>query len=341
MIRKTAPLLLAAALAAPAATASAADPMPTPDCHGIQVTDKTGDSVNGVDPSLGSGSPSSDLVAGWFTYDPASNKATANIQVANLTLGEVDPPYDAISWEFQFTAAGNARYVRAFEDISGATKFNWGAPRAITDDQTQPSVGGATTGKLFPGPNGVIQIDVPLKDMNIAAGTTLKGLALEVRQWDTFPAATPALPVPVYSVAPIYDSAAGKTPVVLGPCTGPAPVAPAPASGPTASAPAQPARLAVKVTVPKLSAKKVSRKHGFSVKLSGTASKIVARLRQGNLGPDGKVVGSGSLAKLKGKGTLKIKVRGKVRKGAYTLELAGRNADGSAAQGAIGIKLGA
>ena len=58
------------------------DPSSIPDCHGIQVTDKSGDSVNSLDPSLGTGSPSSDLTAGWFTYDAAAGKATANIQVA-------------------------------------------------------------------------------------------------------------------------------------------------------------------------------------------------------------------------------------------------------------------
>ena len=340
MIRKTAPYLLLAALALPVAGASAADPMPTPDCHGIQVTDKSGDSVNGVNPSLGSGSPSSDLIAGWIAYDAAANKATANIQVAKLTAGEIDAPYDGISWEFQFTAGSDARYVRAFQDVSGMTKFNWGAPRAITDDQTAPSVGGTTTGKLFEGDKGVVQIDIPLKDMNIKPGTVLKGLALEVRQWETFPAAVPSLPVPVYSVAPIYDSAAGKS-MTLSACdaTAPAPVAPTTTPAAPGSAPAQPARLAVKVTVPKLTARKVAKAHGFTVKLSGTASKLVAQLRKGNLGPGGKVVGSGRLAALKGKGTLKIKTRGKLAKGTYTLELAGRNADGSSAQGAVGIRI--
>src|SRR4051812_3097254 len=112
MPRLFATLCVGAVLAVPTA-ASAADAMPAPDCHGIQVTDKSGDSVNSVDSSAGTGSPSSDLTAGWFTYDPASGKSTANIQVANLTAGEIDAPYDGISWEFQFTAGKDPRYLRA------------------------------------------------------------------------------------------------------------------------------------------------------------------------------------------------------------------------------------
>jgi hypothetical protein len=332
-------LVLAAVLAAPV-TNAAAD-TPKPDCHGTQVTDKSGDSVNSLDPTLGAGNPSSDLTAGWFTYDAASGKATANIQVANLTAGEIDAPYDGISWEFQFSAGSNARYLRGFEDISGMTKFTWGEPRAVTDDQTTPRAGGATTGTLFPGANGVIQIDVPLKDMNVAPGTTFKALALEVRQWDTLPAATPSTPLPLYSPAPIYDTATGKSGFTVGPCitVAPPPSTPAPTTPTTPSTPAQAAKLNVKVTVPKLSAKKLAKAKKFTVKLAGNASNLTASLRAGNLGPDGKVVGTGALKALKGKGKLTIKLRGKVRKGTYTLQVSGRNADGSAAAGAVAVKV--
>src|SRR3954469_23911404 len=129
MTRLLALLTLFAALAVPA---SAADPAPAPDCHGINVTDKKGDSVNSLETSQ-AGSPSSDLIAGFITYDPATKKAGANIQVDNLTAGEVDPPFDAISWEFAFSVDGKApRYVRAYQDISGIVKYNWGEPRAVT-----------------------------------------------------------------------------------------------------------------------------------------------------------------------------------------------------------------
>jgi hypothetical protein len=298
------------------------------------VTDKAGDSANSLEPSQ-AGSPSSDLTAGWISYDAAGGKATANIRVAELTLGEVDAPYNGISWEFAFTAGKGARYVRAFQDIAGITKFSWGEPRAITDDQTAPRAGGPTTGKLFPGKDGVIQIDVPLKDMGIAAGTALKGLALEVRQWVTMPASAPTLPVPFYSPAPIYDTATGKG-MELSPCAAaPAPVAPlAGAPAPPAATSASPATLGVKATVPKITAKKLNRARKLTVSLSGTASKLVVTLRKG-----GKVVGSGRLASLKGSGRLTLKLRGKLKQGAYTLELAGDNAEGRAATGRYAVRI--
>src|SRR4051794_21250856 len=143
-------LALTTIFAALAIPASAADPAPTPDCHGIQVTDKQGDSHNTLPGAEGeAGSPSSDLIAGFMTYDAASGKAGANIQVDNLTAGEIDAPYDAISWEFSFTVDSKPRYVRAYQDVSGTVKYNWGEPRAVTDDQTAPRVGGNTTGALF------------------------------------------------------------------------------------------------------------------------------------------------------------------------------------------------
>ena len=91
--------VLIALLALPAATASAQEATPTPDCRGMQVTDKEGDSANAV--TGDAGSPSSDLIGGFIRYD--GTKATANIQVANLTEGEVDPPYVAIGWEMAST----------------------------------------------------------------------------------------------------------------------------------------------------------------------------------------------------------------------------------------------
>src|SRR4051812_35919277 len=120
-------LALTAIFAALAIPASAADPAPTPDCHGVQVTDKAGDNTESTTGQTGS--PSSDLIAGFMTFDPASGKIGANVQVANLTAGEIDAPYDAISWEFGFSVDGKARYVRAYEDRTGIVKYTWGEPR--------------------------------------------------------------------------------------------------------------------------------------------------------------------------------------------------------------------
>jgi hypothetical protein len=335
MTRLLALLTIFAALAVPA---SAADPAPTPDCHGINVTDKKGDSANSLETSQ-TGSPSSDLIAGFLTYNPASGKAAANIQVDNLTAGEVDAPYDAISWEFSFSVDGKApRYVRAYQDVSGMVKYNWGEPRAVTDDQTTPRAGGTTTGALFPGANGIIHIDIPLADIGIKPGAVLKGLAMEVRQWASLPAAVPNTSAPLYSPAPVYDDAAGKGSFTVGPCTQPAPVAvPGTPSEPVAT-PAAPATLDVKVTVPKLKAAKLRKGRKVALKLKGTASGISAALHKGST-PDGKVVATGKLASLKGSGKLSLKLKAKLAKGKYTLTLAGRNADGRAAAGSLAVRV--
>ena len=139
-------LLLALGLAVPASTATAADPMPVPDCHGQSVKDAEGDSVNSTADS-GPGVKSSDLIGGWVTY--AGGKAQANIQVVELTEGEMNAGYNGISWEMGFST-GQAWTVRGFTDIAGITVFSWSEPRAITDDQTAPRKSGSTTGKLFP-----------------------------------------------------------------------------------------------------------------------------------------------------------------------------------------------
>jgi hypothetical protein len=328
------PLVMLLLLAVPVA---AADPMPTPDCHGINVTDKEGDNVETT--TGNQGSPSTDITGGWLTFDPASGKATANGRVANLTAGEVDPPHDGISWEFGFTTPSGPMYVRGFQDITGMTKWTWGEPRLVTDDQTAPRRTGTTSGALFPGKGGVVQIDIPLKDMGIAVGATLKALTIEVRQWVTLPAAVPSAPpqVPLYSYAPPYDDAAGKGQFLVGPC--PAGSTPAAATPVTTPAVAAPASLGVTVKVGRLSAKKVSKTRRIAIKLSGKATGLQATLRQGAGGPEGRIVAAGKLASLNGAGKLTLKLKGRLKKGRYMLVLTGRNASGQPAEGRLAVKV--
>jgi hypothetical protein len=332
-------LVLTAIFAALAIPASAADPTPTPDCHGTQVSDKSGDNVETTTGTTGN--KSSDLIGGFLTYDPASGKAAANVIVDTLTAGEIDDPYVAISWEFGFSIDGKtARYVRAYQDRTGTVKWTWGEPRAVTDDQTTPRAGGTTTGALFEGKNGVIHIDLPLNDMGIKPGSTLKALTMEVRQWESLPAAIPNTPLPLYSYAPQFDTAAGKSTFTVGPCSAPGPAltpgTPSDAPAPPAAT-QQPATLNVKVKAPKLVAKKLAKTRSIALKLSGTASGITAALHKGSAA--GKVVGTGRLASLKGSGKLRLKLKGKPKKGRYVLTMAGKNADGRAASGAVGLKI--
>jgi hypothetical protein len=100
----------------------------------------------------------------------------------------------------------------------------------------------------------------------------------------------------------------------------------------------RPARLAVKVTVPKLRAKRLAKTRRITVKLRGKATALKAQLRAG-VAPDAKVLGTGRLATLDGSGKLKLKLRGKLKRGRYVLSLTGRNADGAAAEGAVGVRV--
>ncbi len=339
-IRLLTTLTAASVLAVPAA-ASAQGAAPTPGCQGIQITDKAGDSANDLEPSM-TGSPSSDVNAGWVSYD--GSKAFANIQVENLTVGEVDAPFVAVGWEMMMTTTKGAKNVRAYHDHTGITRWTWGTESDPTDPSTAgPS--GTTTGTLFPGKGGVVQIEIPLGEAEFGAtpGSTLKGLGIEVRQWASTPAAVPHTGLPLVFPAPIYDTASGKAPFTLGPCPAtPGPGAPggAPAPAPETPAPgggASQGAFDVKVTVPKLAAKKLAKAKKFTVKLSGNATGITAVVRKKLTG--GKTLASGKLATLKGSGKLTLKTKGKLKKGSYVLVFGGKNAQGQAAQGAVKFKV--
>ena len=332
--------LTASALLALPAGSAFAQAAPTPGCFGVQVTDKAGDNVAQL--TNQQGSPSSDVIAGWITYDGA--KAFANIQVDNLTEGEVDAPYVAIGWEFMMTTAGGNRFVRAYHDRTGITKYTWGEPRVVTEDPVGSGIGGTTTGTLFPGKGGVVQIELPIGEADFGAkpGTVLKGFALEVRQWVSLPAAVPNTGLPLISPAPIFDDAAGKGTVTLGPCPAAATTPGAP-GGPAAPAPVESGAGAsqgsfdVKVKVPRLSARKLAKARKFTVKLSGNATELKAVVRKKVTG--GKTLASGKLATLKGSGQMTLKTKGKLKKGTYVLVFAGKNAQGQAAQGAVKFKV--
>ena len=340
MIPRTLTALTAAALlAVPAATAPAQSAtMPAPGCYGSFATDPAGDSANALQPAA-TGSPSSDLIGGFITYDAAAHKGAVNIQVDNLTAGEVDPPFVAISWEYQVNTAAGARFVRAYQDLSGTVKYSWGEPRAITDDQTAPRVSGDTTGALFPGKGGIIQIELPLGEADFGAkpGTQLKAQALEVRQWISLPAAVPSTGLPLFSPAPIYDTATGKGAFTFAACPAAAPAAPtAPAVAPTPPA-AQRGAFDVKVTIPKLTARKLARAKKFTVKLTGTGSDLVLAVRK-SLKP-GKNLATGKLRSLKGSRKVTLKISRKLKKGTYYLLMSGKNGSGQAAEGGVKFRV--
>ena len=189
--------------------------------------------------------------------------------------------------------------------------------------------------------------------MDIKPGTALKAITLEVRQWVTKPAAIPSPPgVPLYSYAPIFDQATGKGSVELVECSSATPGAP-PTPGGSGVTPPPPVtdnspnsgaeKLALKVKAPKIKAKTVNqkknRRKGLKFKLTGNATRLKAVLKTGTNPLKGKVVAAGKLSKVKRKGTLKLKIKSKLKKGKYTLYITGRNANGKAAEGALTVRV--
>ncbi len=254
--------ITASALLALPASAFAQGATPTPGCLGVQVTDKAGDNV---DQTAGQqGSPSSDVIAAWISYD--GKKAFANIQVDNLTEGEVDAPYVAIGWEMTMTTTKGAKNVRAYHDRTGITRWTWGTEKEVTDPTPVPS--GTTTGTLFPGKGGVIQIELPMAEAEFGA--------------------TPAPGAPGGPAAPAPSEPGTGTP-----------------AGPGRQS--SQADLGVKATVGKLAAKKLAKAKKFTVKLSGDASALTAVVRKKASGGKTLASGKLATLKGSGKLTLKTK----------------------------------
>jgi len=325
--------LLAAAAAALLATPAWAAPVPG--CAGTAFTDAAGDATDSTVPGPGSpGQPNLDVLAGWFLDDAGT--VTANIQVANLNT-DVPVTATGVDWYMIWTnAAGELKFVRASVAPGGDPVFSYGSV-TVTDANTLYQDEGEASGQFFSGPNGVVQIQVPA---DLAGGTLKAPHALTSAEQSFSSDVVSVGNLPTADNAP--DEGGGQdytvgtcsstptttsTPDVGGPppvATTPAGQAPSSSSGSSAPA-ARPA--ALRLTVRRASARTVSRRHALTVGVATTAplTKVTALL----LDRRGKKVATGALARLSGKGTLKLRVRRTLRKGAYTLRVTGRDGSGT------------
>ena len=128
------------------------------------------------------------------------------------------------------------------------------------------------------------------------------------------------------TTTPVSGTPAGGT-------TPPATTAPAPPTGP--------ATLDLKVTAPKLSARKLFKRRAFAVRLQAgeRITGLSAKLRKGKA-----TLGSGKLAAVgPGVGTLKVKLTRKaakrLKKGTYQLSFSGTKSDGRTASGAVSLRV--
>jgi hypothetical protein len=195
---------------------------------------------NGV--SFGEASPAVDLTEIFFTQK--GGKAYLNARVVDLSM-TITEPWVSHWYIFTFKAGGDAvRRIDAIVDQRGTPIFTYGTDRPDVTDPS-PSYEGNTTGTFHEGPNGVIEIEIPVEAMGLA-GKKLTALTGQTRV-GTRPAQVVPAPVGIRYVAPIADDANGKgTFEPTGTCVpeGGAPVAPGtdvPVGTPAAPQPAAPA----------------------------------------------------------------------------------------------------
>ena len=341
MNRRRTSVIALAALAAGAAitvpSASAVDETkPSVACYGQYFVDKKGDQASAAPGAQPGGRDNLDYTGGFFKFDAAKGDeaSTLNLQIADLSK-TIPAGATALSWYAATGQADGDQWLRALTDFTGVVSFEYGH-FTIVGPQTQSLRDGATQGAFFEGPDGVIQIVLP-KDGLGKPGTALKAMNIigyEARQVLPGASPTPAKGGLLYEV----DTAAGKGVHTVGsPCPSSSPATPAAEtpSGPVTAPPAAGGK-DLPVTVSTKSAKAKSARKGLKVKLSSTEplTAVGAQLVKGN-----KVFGTGKLAKLDGKATLKLKIKGKPKKGTYRLDLVGTDASGARRFKAAAIKL--
>ena len=316
------------------------DSKPAVACYGQYFTDKKGDQASEAPGAQGDARENLDFTGAFFKYDAskAEQASTLNIQIANLSK-TIPNGATATSWYVATGAADGDQWVRALTDFTGVVSYEYGH-FTIVGPQTQSLRDGATQGNFFEGPDGVIQLVLPADGLG-KPGTTVKPLsftAYEARQVLPGASPTPAKGGLLYEV----DTAAGKgTHVVGAPCpAGGAPAAPAPSTTTTTTTPApQPGAsntgpLPVTVSTKSVKAKSVKKSLKLKLKSSEAITQLGVQLVKGK-----KVFGTGKLASLNGAGTVTLKIKGKVKKGTYRLDLVGTDGKGARRLAAAALKV--
>jgi hypothetical protein len=286
----------------------AQDGAPQPGCLGIAVTDPAGDASR----LTGEGPASADITGLFFTFE--DGKHYANLQLADAQ-DELAPGATGARWYIFFKVGNGINWVRATKTGPVASTFNYGHVDPADESRVSD---GTTEGKFFTGPNGVIQILIPA-EAGGKTGTASGGPYAETNE------------AVGNQLLPIDETKPGKA-FTMGTCPG---AAATPTQAPVGTAPpAPPAEVvALQVAAPK-SAKAKGKALKLAVRSNGEITNIRAALKKGS-----GTVGTGSLAKLKGKGTLALKLKRKLKKGSYSLVLSGNNPDGKPASLTTALKL--
>ncbi len=284
---------------------------PAVGCAGLAFTDKTGDQVFSVPVvgSSGAGNANTDVTNGWFTN--TEDGVFANIQIANLSKA-VDSPSNGTTWYMVWDLAGSTKFVSASSDGSAVT-YAYGTQDAGFTEE------GSSTGRFIEGKDGVISIKVPAA-YGGADGKKLGGPYAHVANAFQVPGAVGLLGTA--DDAP--DSQKGND-YVVGSCsdgaTGDTTSPPLTTGTTTTPKPSSAGTITFKGSV---SAKKAKKAKGFSLTLSSTTPVTGVKVSLANAKK--KVVASGTLAKLKGTATVKVKLKGKLTPGSYTLSITAKGA---------------
>jgi hypothetical protein len=319
-------LATAALVAALAVPAVAAPDKPAP-CDGkYLVNDPAGDQQFSEEGVGLFATPENTDVLGYF-YSVDGDKVAANIVVSNLDTTPMSGA-QATRYRAYLTTGGVIHYVQALVSSSGAT-YTYGedfAGVSYTND-------GDTTGTLFEGKNGIVQIVVP-PDIGGKVGTALGATSATAGEL--------MAPVPEEIMLPPFYLQGDTAPDAAadGPTAHPAPCAAVEAGGPTSGGTGQTGTtttptISVKATA--VSAKKASKKKSvtFTLSSSEALTSVTAKLKKGST-----VVASGKLASLSDSAPIKLKLKQKkLKKGTYTLSVTGKSSSGAAVKATLKVKI--
>jgi len=337
----------AASLVTSLALAADEPPKPT-SCAGVAFTDPAGDATYTPTTLQGQTVPSArkandnlDVREGFFIYVPngsGANVLTANIRFANLTQ-TLDAGSTNIVWYMKFRIGEVLNYAAATSD-GKAVKYTYGTQAGSSLTEI-----GTTTGKLFEGKDGIVQIVLPVAALKIEGKTLAKPFGVGAYAQGTaapLPSAslsstadsgpdntttggkdflvtpcaegdtpTPLEPVPTATPTPTATPAPGTTPTPTptpspgGGGSGQPPATQPPAAPPPAVV-AGPVRLNLSVVAGKQSARKIARKRRLSVGLVSTGRVSTVTAK---LLRGKKVVAKAKLAQVNGKARLTFKLR--------------------------------
>ena len=231
---------------------------------------------------------------------------TVNIQVTDLSK---DLPLggSAASWYAEWTVADVIYYAKADLDDAGAITYDYG----VDDPNLGLTSTGPTTGKFVEGPNGRRADPRPAGRRQGERRVRAQGIR-RARERD--PARAPGLRRQRpgrrhgknYTVA---QCPGGET---------------APVTPPATASTVLPVKLITSSAKASKSKTKAGKSLSFKLQSTEEVTGLKATFKKGSTS-----YGSGKLAKLNGKGTLKVKLKKALKKGSYKLKLTGTTAGGA------------